>query len=62
MKVKRIQAIEDYIHTQGTVSLDDLCEYFGVSKNTIRRDINKIAEKKHNQKKFMVGWFLYKKT
>ncbi|EIA19803.1 DeoR/GlpR family DNA-binding transcription regulator [Listeria fleischmannii] len=45
MKVKRIQAIEDYIHTQGTVSLDDLCEYFGVSKNTIRRDINKIAEK-----------------
>ncbi|WP_099221766.1 DeoR/GlpR family DNA-binding transcription regulator [Listeria costaricensis] len=46
MKVKRIQAIEDYIHTQGSVSLDDLCEYFGVSKNTIRRDINKIVEKK----------------
>ncbi|WP_167629946.1 DeoR/GlpR family DNA-binding transcription regulator [Listeria valentina] len=44
MKVKRIQAIEDYIHAQGTVSLDDLCEHFNVSKNTIRRDINKIVE------------------
>lgn len=44
MKVKRIQQMEAYIHSKGTVSIDELCEYFGVSKNTIRRDIDKIIQ------------------
>lgn len=45
MKTKRIQEIEDYIFTKGTLSLDELCSHFNVSKNTIRRDINVILKK-----------------
>lgn len=44
MKTKRIQEMEEYIHAQGTVSIDELCEHFNVSKNTIRRDLNKIIQ------------------
>ncbi len=39
MKLRRIQQIEEYIRKYGSVSLDDLCQQFDVSKNTIRRDI-----------------------
>lgn len=45
MKINRIQQIEDYVNQNQTVSIDDLCEVFQVSKNTIRRDINYLAEK-----------------
>lgn len=44
MKLKRIQEIEAYIHANGSASINELCEKFNVSKNTIRRDINKILE------------------
>lgn len=44
MKLKRIQKIERYIYQSGSVSLDELCETFNVSKNTIRRDINYLEE------------------
>lgn len=44
MREKRLQIIEDYIHAVGTVSLDELCEKFNVSKNTIRRDINELVQ------------------
>lgn len=44
MKVKRIQEIEEFIHTAGHVSIDELCGQFKVSKNTIRRDLNKLVE------------------
>lgn len=50
MKEKRLQHIEEYIHSLGTVSLDELCEHFQVSKNTIRRDVDKIIEKGTIQK------------
>ena len=40
MKVSRLNAIEQFVMSQGTVSIDTLCETFGVSKNTIRRDLN----------------------
>lgn len=39
MKMKRIQKIEEYIQEHKHVSLNELCTYFNVSKNTIRRDI-----------------------
>lgn len=42
MKLQRIQQIEDYIKQCGSISLDSLCEQFGVSKNTIRRDVNEL--------------------
>lgn len=45
MRIKRIDLIEKYIFQQKSVSLDTLCEKFSVSKNTIRRDIETLAEK-----------------
>ncbi|MCJ2146347.1 DeoR/GlpR family DNA-binding transcription regulator [Bacillus paralicheniformis] len=45
MKLMRIKEMEEYILTNGTVSLDELCQVFNVSKNTVRRDINKLTEK-----------------
>ncbi len=45
MKLMRIQEMEEYILKHGATSLDELCEVFNVSKNTVRRDINKLAEK-----------------
>lgn len=50
MKEKRLQQMEEYIHSVGTVSLDELCERFQVSKNTIRRDVDTILEKGRVQK------------
>ncbi len=42
MKVSRINSIEEYVIARGTVSIDELCEAFGVSKNTIRRDLGEL--------------------
>lgn len=39
MKVNRIRKIEELLHDMHSLSIDYLCEYFNVSKNTIRRDI-----------------------
>ena len=44
MKEIRIHQIENYIYEKETVSLTDLAEEFGVSLNTIRRDINYLEE------------------
>ncbi|WP_144488038.1 DeoR family transcriptional regulator, partial [Bacillus pumilus] len=44
-KLMRIQEMEEYILKHGATSPDELCEVFNVSKNTVRRDINKLAEK-----------------
>ena len=43
MRSQRIDKIEEYIYEHKTVTMDQLCEVFGVSKNTIRRDINEIV-------------------
>lgn len=50
MRERRLQDLEEYIHSLGTTSLDELCEHFDVSKNTIRRDINTLLEKGTIQK------------
>jgi len=42
MRSKRISEIEDYIYENKTVTLDQLCRVFDVSKNTIRRDLKEI--------------------
>jgi DeoR family myo-inositol catabolism operon transcriptional repressor len=42
MKLSRLVQIEQYIIKNETVTLDELCQAFGVSKNTIRRDINEL--------------------
>lgn len=45
MRSKRIEDVENYIFEMKTVTLDQLCEKFSVSKNTIRRDIKEITSK-----------------
>lgn len=50
MKISRLNAIEQYVMSQGTVSIDTLCETFGVSKNTIRRDLNELETRGHISK------------
>jgi DeoR family myo-inositol catabolism operon transcriptional repressor len=44
IKTKRIRQIQDYIFEHQTASLDELCNVFNVSKNTIRRDIQELVE------------------
>ncbi|TCN19867.1 DeoR/GlpR family DNA-binding transcription regulator [Mesobacillus foraminis] len=44
LKTKRINQIQDYVLEHETVSLDELVEVFGVSKNTIRRDVQMLVE------------------
>ena len=47
MKEKRIKKLENYILEHERASIEDLCNIFNVSKNTIRRDINQLeAEEK----------------
>ncbi len=43
MRVKRIEAVEAYISQIGSVSIQDLCDEFHVSINTIRRDIDTLV-------------------
>ena len=44
MRSQRIAEIENYIYEHKTVSLDQLCQVFQVSKNTIRRDVEEIIK------------------
>jgi DeoR family myo-inositol catabolism operon transcriptional repressor len=43
LRSQRVEAIEQYVYERKKVSLDQLCEAFKVSKNTIRRDIEEIV-------------------
>lgn len=45
MIIQRHEKLIDYIREKGSASLDELCEVFDVSKNTIRRDINELELK-----------------
>jgi len=45
MRIERIDLVENYIIENKKVTLDVLCEAFKVSKNTIRRDINFLADR-----------------
>ena len=47
MKISRLNAIEQHILLNETVKIDDLCEIFTVSKNTIRRDLNELETRGH---------------
>lgn len=47
MKISRLNSIEQYVISKETVSIDELCEVFGVSKNTIRRDLNDLESRGH---------------
>jgi DeoR family myo-inositol catabolism operon transcriptional repressor len=43
--IQRHIKIIEYIKQKGTATLDELCNEFEVSKNTIRRDVNELEEK-----------------
>ena len=45
MKIKRIEQEEAYIQKAQNVTIEELCEKFGVSKNTIRRDLIELEKK-----------------
>lgn len=47
MKISRLNSIEEYVLSKKTVSIDELCEVFNVSKNTIRRDLNELESRGH---------------
>ena len=44
MKVERIYQIHELLKERKRISLDELCEIFSVSKNTIRRDIAELED------------------
>ena len=50
MRVQRIDQIEEYIIENKTATLEDLCEKFNISKNTIRRDINELVKRGNIEK------------
>ena len=50
MKISRLNSIEQYVIAKETASIDELCEVFGVSKNTIRRDLNDLEARGHISK------------
>lgn len=45
MKIDRIRKIHEALKEAHNISINDLCKMFGVSKNTIRRDIADLEEK-----------------
>lgn len=59
MKIKRITKIEDYIKENKEASLEELKDYFNVSLNTIRRDINELS--KSDTVKKVYGGVIYNK-
>lgn len=44
IKSKRIQQMKEYVYEHESASLDELMEYFQVSKNTVRRDVQELVD------------------
>lgn len=43
MRPQRIDQIEEFIHREKNVTLDQICEEFNISKSTLRRDLKDIT-------------------
>lgn len=50
MKSTRIDAIEQYILKQNTATIDEICEHFGISKSTLRRDLQEVISRGRTKK------------
>ncbi|MFA9378624.1 MAG: DeoR/GlpR family DNA-binding transcription regulator [Lachnotalea sp.] len=50
MRSQRLNSIKEYIYQKKTVTLDQLCSEFNVSKNTIRRDIDELVSEEKIKK------------
>lgn len=44
MKTRRMEEIKNLTYKLGSITLDELCVAFDVSKNTIRRDVNQLEK------------------
>lgn len=62
MRVQRIDQIEEYIIDNKTATLEELCEKFDISKNTIRRDINELVRRGNIEKVYGGVTVVEKKT
>ncbi|PID56184.1 DNA-binding protein [candidate division KSB3 bacterium] len=62
VKLQRLQQIEEYVRRRNSVSLDDLCRHFDVSKNTIRRDMNELEARNIIKKVYGGVIFNHKET
>jgi DeoR family myo-inositol catabolism operon transcriptional repressor len=43
IRSQRLENVKQYIYTHKTVTWEELCEEFNVSKNTIRRDVDELV-------------------
>ena len=50
MKIDRIIRIHELLKSIHNISINELCDTFNVSKNTIRRDIAELEEKEKENK------------
>lgn len=50
MKDKRIDQLENYILENGSVSIEQICDKFQISKNTVHRDLNYLTERNRVKK------------
>ena len=50
MKINRLRKIQELLEEQKSISINDLCKTFEVSKNTIRRDIAEMEKNGINRK------------
>lgn len=57
MKYNRIQEIENYIKNAKVASLDELLNQFGISIQTLRRDLKEL-ENRNVIKKYMVELYI----
>lgn len=54
MRSERIQLVQKYIAQKDMVTIKELCDHFGVSVNTVRRDLN-VLEKENRIRKVYGG-------
>ncbi len=45
MRVSRLDEIEQYLNERRSATIEELCEEFNVSKNTIRRDLDELVSR-----------------
>ena len=50
MRTERLNQMEAFILSKGTVSLYDLSEHFDISLNTVRRDVADLMDRGHIRK------------
>ena len=45
MKEKRLDSLEQYILENRSVTIDNICETYNISKNTVRRDLDELVDR-----------------